>query len=398
MAVKQPFWDSADDVPRLPQSWQVLTTEEACVQLKPGQLYDVRTAKTTGKVPILTQSETGYLGFHDAEPGVHASEQVPVVTFANHTCVLRLLRHPFSCIQNIFPKVGKPGLVDTLFYYYACQGRVGTAEYKGHHPTFRKALIPIPPLPVQRRIASILSAYDDLIENCERRIRLLDEMARALYREWFVFLHYPGHEKTPLVDSPLGRTPKGWQAVPLSAVAQVNARTLDVKRAPSHIHYIDISSVSPGRVDTVTKYAFADAPNRARRVVRHGDVLWSCVRPNRKSHVLILHPAEATIASTGFAVLTAEKVPASFLYVATTSDEFVGYLEKRATGAAYPAVTAQVFQDAPLLAPDSSVLTQFAAVVDPLAETIALLNRRIENLRKTRDRLLPRLLSGQLSV
>src|SRR3972149_1463671 len=69
----------------------------------------------------------------------------------------------------------------------------------------------VPPLPVQRRIAGILSAYDDLIENCQRRIRILEAMARALYREWFVHFRFPGHEIISRVASPLGDIPKGWE-------------------------------------------------------------------------------------------------------------------------------------------------------------------------------------------
>ena len=69
----------------------------------------------------------------------------------------------------------------------------------------------IPPLPIQQRIAGILSAYDDQIENSQRRIKILEEMARSLYREWFVNFRYPGHESVPLVSSPLGEIPQGWE-------------------------------------------------------------------------------------------------------------------------------------------------------------------------------------------
>jgi type I restriction enzyme S subunit len=69
----------------------------------------------------------------------------------------------------------------------------------------------VPPLPVQRRIAGILSAYDELMENSQQRIRILEAMARALYREWFVYFRFPGHEKLPRVASPLGDIPQGWE-------------------------------------------------------------------------------------------------------------------------------------------------------------------------------------------
>ena len=68
-----------------------------------------------------------------------------------------------------------------------------------------------PSLPIQRKIAAILSAYDDLIENNTRRIALLEAMAQALYREWFVHFRFPGHQSVPMVDSPLGPIPQGWQ-------------------------------------------------------------------------------------------------------------------------------------------------------------------------------------------
>lgn len=76
--------------------------------------------------------------------------------------------------------------------------------------TFSDVVISVPPLPIQRKIATILSAYDELIENNTRRIRILEQMAQAIYREWFVHFRIPGHKKVKLVPSPLGPIPKGW--------------------------------------------------------------------------------------------------------------------------------------------------------------------------------------------
>lgn len=255
-----------------------------------------------------------------------------------------------------------------------------------------------PPLPVQRRIAGILSAYDELIENNQRRIRILEDMARSLYREWFVHFRYPGHESVPLTDSPLGQIPQGWEVKKLGDIAVVNRTQINAKTAPDELHYIDIASVSPGQIDYVTTYAFANAPGRARRVVQHGDVLWSCVRPNRRSHALVMHPETNTIASTGFAVLTAKTVPFTFLYFATTTDDFVGYLTNHASGAAYPAVSATTFEKAELLIPPSVPLERFGDATIAMVEQAHTLQRQTANLRRTRDLLLPRLLSGQVSL
>ena len=310
--------------------------------------------------------------------------------------------------QRIILLRAKPGHVDPLFLFYALQSDFGQGELKARgsgttvlgikQSELRKVRIPFFLLPVQRRIAGILSAYDELMENSQRRIRLLEAMARALYREWFVHFRFPGHQKIKRVDSPLGKIPHGWEVKKLAEVADVNRAQIKNGNAPDELHYIDISSVSPGQIDAITTYTFADAPGRARRIVQHCDILWSCVRPNRRSHALVMHPAPDTIASTGFAVLTATKVPFTFLNFATTTDEFVSFLTNNATGSAYPAVGAKTFEDASLLIPPAPLLKKFGDVTIPLAEQIHTLQRQIQNLRRTRDLLLPRLLSGQINL
>jgi type I restriction enzyme S subunit len=294
--------------------------------------------------------------------------------------------------------------VDTKFLYYLLADAKlsryagGAAQPLVTQTVLKQVEVRVPPLPVQQRIAGILSGYDDLIENSQRRIKILESMARALYREWFVHFRFPGHEHYPRVASPLGEIPQEWEVKELSAVAEVNRAQINARSAPVELHYIDISSVSPGQIDSVTTYAFTDAPGRARRIVQHGDVLWSCVRPNRRSHAQVMHPDPDTIASTGFAVLTATKVPFTFLYFATTTDDFVAYLTNNATGAAYPAVTATTFEKAELLVPSAPLLMRFGDATIPMAEEVHTLQRQIQNLRRTRDLLLPRLLSGQIAV
>ena len=109
-----------------------------------------------------------------------------------------------------------------------------------------------------------------------------------------------------------------------------------------------------------------------------------------------MRPAPNTIASTGFAVLTAIKVPFTFLYEATTTDEFVQYLTNNTTGAAYPAVGASTFEKAALVVPPRSFLVRFADATVPMADQIATMQTQTVNLRLTRDLLLPRLISGAI--
>lgn len=254
--------------------------------------------------------------------------------------------------------------------------------------------IACPPIDTQKQIACVLSSYDDLVATNQRRIALLEEAARHLYREWFVHLRFPGHETVKVVDG----VPDGWSKRSISEVAEVNACSIGSKEHVDAVLYVDISSVTPGCINDATSFAFADAPGRARRKVKHGDVIWSCVRPNRRSYALVWEPDEKLIVSTGFAVLTATDVPFSYLYFVTTTDDFVGHLEQNATGAAYPAVTAKTFENSEILVPTKKVLEDFDAKVLAMLEQMEVLKRQNSGLAKARDSLLPKLMSGKVDV
>jgi type I restriction enzyme, S subunit len=286
----------------------------------------------------------------------------------------------------------------------------GAAQPKLSQANLRGITLSLPPLPTQKKIAAILSAYDDLIENNQRRIKILEEMAQNLYREWFVKFRFPllrsdgsyagqaGHEKVKMVDSPLGKIPQGWEVKKLYVFADVNVRSIKKGEEPDNILYVDIASVTTGVVNQKQPMTFAAAPGRARRLVRHGDVVWSCVRPNRKSYALLLNPESYLVVSTGFAVISANGIPFTYLYHALTTDDFVGYLTNHARGAAYPAVTAEDFQNADVLLPSPAILDQFHDVVCPMLELKHRHMERNRNLRQTRDLLLPKLISGEIDV
>jgi len=254
--------------------------------------------------------------------------------------------------------------------------------------------ISYPPFEQQQRIASILSAYDDLIENNNRRIALLEESMRLLYREWFVRLRFPGYEHVRVVDG----LPEGWEKKPLKTIADVNEKNINSQNPPTEIEYIDISSVSTGSIDKKTIVLFDRAPSRAQRIVQNDDIIWSTVRPNRRSYAFVISPRENTVVSTGFAVLSAKKVPATFLYLSTTTDDFVNHLASVATGAAYPAVKPKDFEDSELLIPSKKLLNQFNDFAYPAFKQINNLRLLNINLSEARDLLLPRLMSGELAV
>lgn len=323
------------------------------------------------------------------KPSLVASAETSLIcaSFARFLRIDARLAHPpfiFWLLQHLYTN-------GTLYKYHTQHTGVARFQYT----TFAEnEPLELPPLPTQKRIAAILSAYDDLIENNTRRIAILEEMARRLFEEWFVHFRFPGHEEVALD----GDLPSGWRAVTLADVANVNPEAIKPKSAPERIGYIDIASVSPGKIDAVQELAFTEAPGRARRIVRDGDVIWSCVRPNRRSFALVLGPAEDTVASTGFAVLRAVAVPFVYLYCATTTDAFVDYLTNNATGAAYPAVKQGDFERAALVVPSASLLAAFDQSVRPMLRMAESLHRKNANLRAQRDLLLPKLVSGKIDV
>ena len=249
-------------------------------------------------------------------------------------------------------------------------------------------------LSIQKKVAEVLNAYDDLIENNQNQILLLEEATRRLYKEWFVDFHFPGYEEVQIVDN----IPIGWRRTVLSEIAIINKQSINKTYSYSNIKYVDLGSVSKGHVLGTTEYSLQDAPGRARRLADDGDVIWGMVRPNLKAYALIQYPAENAVFSTGFAVITARTVPFTFLYCLTTTEEFVGYLVGCTNGAAYPAVKPSHFEAAKIVVPDKSTLDKFHIITEPLFREIGVLDEQNNRLVEARDRLLPKLMSGEITL
>ena len=254
--------------------------------------------------------------------------------------------------------------------------------------------IELPEMEIQRKIVDYISAYDALIENNQKQIKLLEEAAQRLYKEWFIDLRFPGYEDVEIVDD----IPNGWRNAQLGDVIDINKENISKNYSYDHIDYIDISSVRTGAILNTNFYALADAPGRAKRCIHDGDVIWGMVRPNLKSYALIMNPTNTMIASTGFAVLTPKNIPFTFLYCIVTQEAFVGYLINCTNGAAYPAVKPIHFQQSPVLIPTDELLNQFHLITEPLFRKIDTLHMQVNILTEARDRLLPKLMNGLIEI
>lgn len=272
---------------------------------------------------------------------------------------------------------------------------VGAAQQHFNITVAKELKFLLPPRVTQDKIAAILSAYDDLIDDNQRRIVLLEKISEEIYREWFVRLRFPGHDKVKLVKG----VPQGWRVVELKELASVNPSSNSRRGNPESILYVDISSVSTNQIDDVTPYISAEAPGRARRRVKHGDVIWSSVRPANRAYCLIYEPPDNLIVSTGFAVIRPNAAtPFTYLFFAVTSNSFVDQMTTVAKGAAYPATSFDDFEKTKLLVPSDDLLARFHEKIEPLFRQKHFLQQQSVRLRQMRDLLLPRLISGKLSV
>ncbi|MDR4521542.1 MAG: restriction endonuclease subunit S [Nitrosomonas sp.] len=299
------------------------------------------------------------------------------------------------CAEGVSPDYSyhlfKSSLLKTQYSLYSS----GAAQPQLPIKDLKRINLPIPPLDVQEKIAAILSAYDELIENNQRRIALLEKMAEEIYREWFVRLRFPGHEKVKKVKG----VPEDWRIAELKELAVVNPSSISLRDKPVVMLYVDISSVSTNQIEKTTSYAYSQAPSRARRRVKHGDVIWSSVRPANRAYCLIYESPDNLIVSTGFAVIRPKTaIPFSFLFFAVTSNSFVDQMTTVAKGSAYPATSFDDFEKAKLLVPSDDLLKSFHEKVEPLFRQKNLFQQQCERLKHIRNLLLPRLISGKLSV
>ena len=151
----------------IPEGWEVKSVLDVIERTSPGKKYDNKTASPSGNIPILDQGASGFIGYHNDDPGVIASINKPVVVFTNHTCYYRILTEPFSCIQNVLPYVGKNGY-DTFFVYFLTKEKIKMSEYKGHWPEFEQQVFVIPTSEIATQFSKIARVFIEKIISCEK--------------------------------------------------------------------------------------------------------------------------------------------------------------------------------------------------------------------------------------
>ncbi len=275
--------------------------------------------------------------------------------------------------------------IDTKFLFYLLHNTKlsryagGAAQPLVTQTVLKQVKVSVPPLPVQRRIAAILSAYDDLIENSQRRIRILESMARALYREWFVHFGFPGHEKVKRVASPLGEIPEGWEVKLAKAI---------LSRSSAGKVYRDEDVNPEGAIQVLDQ-------STNELLGFHDNEPDHLASPTMPMAIFGDHTCKMQLLIEPFSVgpnvvpfAAARELPTAYVFYVVNS--LVQTQEYKRHW--IPLNAKEVIVTDPVLA------QRFASLIQPMLVEQATLRKAIRNLHRTRDLLLPRLLSGQVEL
>lgn len=259
--------------------------------------------------------------------------------------------------------------------------------------------IELPTMRIQEKIASVLTAYDELIENNLRRIEILEEMAQAIYREWFVNFRFPGSDSQEAVDVDRGPIPKGWSIGVLSDLVEVDASTPPPAKGAHP--FIPMTSLSEGSmlVSEIHRREFESGLTRFLR----GDTLFPGINPslqNGKTTIAgFLSPGQVGLGSTELIPLRSRTGAHEWVYCLARTPQLRDTAIKSMTGASgRQRVRKDTLRHFPLAIPPEATMKEFSDLVRPYFEMAENLRLQLENLRATRDLLLPKLISGEIDV
>lgn len=259
---------------------------------------------------------------------------------------------------------------------------------------------------IQQKIARILSNYDDLIENNNRRIKILEEMAQKIYKEWFVDFKFPGHETTTFKDSPLGKIPNDWEVGIIKDINDVKGgyafKSKDLKEN-GKFGIIKIKNIQAGNIDTnMCQYIDEKLAQKASDFkLNAGDILIAMtgaqvgkvgIMPQTKQVYYLNQRVAKFIPNKDFIINN------QYLAIYTQTEKFNIQINNIASGAAQPNISASQIENIEILVPKAEIISAFENFINPNLKEAQILKNKNENLKQTRDILLPRLISGEINV
>lgn len=305
--------------------------------------------------------------------------------------------------KNIYPKFLYYVLCDSNFFNYSTVTAKGTKMPRGSKDAIMRYLVPDVPIHTQEKIADILSTYDDLIENNNRRIEILEQIAQEIYKEWFVRFRFPGHEKVKFING----LPEGWEVVRLGDFANIKGG----KRLPIGKDFCIEQTEHPYiRIRDISKYKFilltenmmyidnATFNILKRFTVKTGDLLISIVGTIGLVACVGSTLNGANLTENCVNVTEVRHFTKSYLYHYLKSSQGQGELYSGIVGVSQPKLPLYNIKKFKLLKPPQELIIKFTNLVANIDSKMNNLLEKNQNLIKQRDLLLPRLMSGKLEV
>jgi type I restriction enzyme S subunit len=299
------------------------------------------------------------------------------------------------------------------YYFNSAAGRMnilsvarGAVQQNLNITNVETVRVPLPPLEEQQSIVGVLRAYDDLIDNNQRRMELLEESARLLYQEWFVRLRFPGHEHARILNG----LPKGWSRLPLESVC-LDSDGIQTGPFGSQLHQSDYSDsgvpvVMPKdlvsfriAVESIARIPESLAEKLSRHRMIDGDTVYGR-RGDIGRRAFVSARQIGWLCGTGCLRIRPNPVSINprFLFDALGSPETAGTIANRAKGATMLNLNSSVLRSVPVLVASRGIQDLYADQVEPMAHMVELLSEQNQKLQAALDLLLPRLLRGEISV
>ena len=319
---------------------------------------------------------------------------------------------PFAFQRHIAILRPNNEIADSRFLYYVMLTRdffmqadtvaIGAAQRTISLTALRNMEVKLPSMETQYRIASILSRYDSLIENYQKQIKLLEEAAQRLYKEWFVDLHFPGHENAKIVDG----VPEGWEKktiddVTCKVTTGLNPRKNFVLGKGSN-YYVTIKNMADNtlflddRCDRVDNEALEKINKRSD--LKIGDILFSGIGTIGRVALVYIPTNNWNVSESVFTLRVNDIVTKEFLYLMLLSPDMQNYCQSNAHGAAQKGIRMADLKAYSFNLPPFGVIQKFTNLVTPTIKKVSSIRNQIRLLTEARDRLLPKLMSGEIAV
>lgn len=279
------------------------------------------------------------------------------------------------------------------FKYSICNRAYGAANQANVSPSdIENIKWNFPALPTQQKIASILSAYDDLIQNYKKQIQALQTAASELYKEWFVRFRFPGYQNTKFENG----IPEGWKVARLKDIAKDVGKTITKNEINYEKDvYIPIDCI-PNHNMALTEVSDIENAESSLQRFESGDILFGAMRVY--FHKVILAPMQGVTRKTCFVIHAKKDIFHNYLYSLLFSNTTINYANTISVGATMPYVRWNDFIRMQCLFPSEKILNDYNKIISPIFKTIMNSYKYLSNLTQQRDLLLPRLMSGKLEV